>query len=80
MQFAHGLKLDINSVNEILEIAQKKKYLSHKFTIKCDSFRFIFEEKKFLFYLSKPNISIELEMEKFIECYGQFLTDSLAHK
>jgi hypothetical protein len=73
MEFAHGLNLDINSVNEILKIAQEKGYLSNKdIVITCDSFIFDEKDKTFKFYLLEKNC-IEVDMNKFIECYTLFL-------
>lgn len=74
MQYAHGLDLNLETVNEILKIAQEKEYIkSHVLKFKCDNFRFDEENQKFEFYVLNLNHRVILDMYKFIECYTEFL-------
>lgn len=76
MEFIHGLNLDLDSVNKILKIAQKKSYIENKdFINTCNDFRFEPISKKFEFHFRSDFdlIKLELEMDKFIECYVAFI-------
>lgn len=70
MQYAHGLDLKLEIVNEILKIAQEKEYIkSNESFFKCDNFRFDEANHKFEFHVLNPRHNITLDMDKFIECY-----------
>ena len=74
MEFVSGLNLDINSAHVILGIAQTKGYLiDGNYINKCVNFRFNAKDRVFEFYVLNLNNSINLEMDKFIECYTEFL-------
>lgn len=74
MEFVSGLCLDINSTHIILEIAQKKGYLTNEdFINKCVNFKFNAKDRIFEFYALDLNNCMNLEMDKFIECYTEFL-------
>ena len=76
MQYAHGLELNLKTVNQILKIAQKKAYVkSYELEFNCDDFRFDEENHKFEFHVLHPKHNIILDMDKFIECYTLFLKD-----
>lgn len=75
MEFISGLNLDINSVHIILNIARKKGYLITENSInECITFKFNTKDRIFEFYILDLNNCINLEMDKFIECYAEFLT------
>jgi hypothetical protein len=74
MEFVHGLNLDINSVNKILQIAKNKGYLINEESITtCNSFKFDEINQVFEFYLKTKTNIISLDRDKFIECYTRFL-------
>ena len=74
MQYAHGLELNLENVNEILYIAQEKGYLkSNEEFFKCDYFTFNEKNQEFEFHVLNSKHNITLDMDKFIECYTVFL-------
>ena len=74
MAFVYGLNLDIDSVNRILEIAQDKGYFPNEKNITaCYKFRFDAINQIFEFHLKNEINIINLDMDKFIECYTIFL-------
>lgn len=74
MEFVHGLNLDIDSVNRILQIAQDKGYISNeKDLTTCYKFRFNEINQIFEFHLKTEINIINLDMDKFVECYTLFL-------
>lgn len=74
MQYAHGLELNLENVNEILYIAQEKGYVkSNETFFNCDNFKFDEINHKFEFHVLNPRHNIILDMDKFIECYTVFL-------
>jgi hypothetical protein len=77
MNFAHGLSINIDAINKILEIVYSKNYLVKKdydlLINKCNKFKFNEIEDSFEFSILESNICIKLEKNKFIECYIQFL-------
>ena len=76
MQYAHGLELNLENVNEILYIAQEKGYVkSHEAFFNCDDSKFDEKNHKFEFHVLNPRYNITLDMDKFIECYISFLVE-----
>ena len=74
MQYAHGLDLNLEIVNEILKIAQEKGYVkSNESFFKCDNFRFDEKNHKFEFHVLNPRHNITLDMNRFVECYTELL-------
>ena len=74
MQYAHGLELNLKTVNQILKIAQQKNYVkSHELKFDCHDFRFDEENHKFEFHVLHPKHNIILDMDKFIECYTIYI-------
>lgn len=74
MEFLSGLNLDINSVHLILKIAQRNGYLVNEdFINRCVNLKFNVKDRIFEFYILGFNDCINLEMDKFIECYTEFL-------
>ena len=71
MYFANGLDIRVDSLNEILKIAESKGYIVNSY--EYDSFKFNSKEKIFYFCVLNTNICISLDMDKFIECYTEFL-------
>ena len=73
MKFAHGLELNLKSVNRILKIAQDKGYISSTEPVfKCDEPNQLFE-----FHVLNPKHYVTLEMHKFVECYTIFLNNKI---
>ena len=76
MKFAHGLELNLKSVNKILKIAQDKGYItSTEAVFKCDEFKFDEPSQLFEFHVLNPKHYVTLEMHKFVECYTIFLNN-----
>jgi hypothetical protein len=77
MNFAHGLSINIDAINKILEIAYLKNYLEKKdydlLINKCNELKFNEIEDSFEFSILKSNICVKLEKNMFIECYTEFL-------
>lgn len=77
MIFAHGLSIDIDVINRVLEIAYLKNYLEKKdcdlLINKCNEVKFNEIEDSFEFSILELNICIKLEKNIFIECYTEFL-------
>ena len=72
MEFVSGLNLDINNAHIILKIAQRKGYLvNENFINRCVNFKFNAKDRIFEFYILDFNDCINLEMDKFIECYTE---------
>ena len=70
MQYAHGLELNLENVNEILKIAQEKGYVkSHEAFFNCDDSKFDEKNHKFEFHVLTPRHNITLDMDRFVECY-----------
>lgn len=80
MNFAHGLSINIDAINKVLEIAHSKNYLDKNdydlIINKCNNLKFNKIEDSFEFSILELNICIKLEKNKFIECYTQFLTQN----
>lgn len=78
MEYAHGLNINVNAINKILDIAYSKDYLVgnyERLIDRCDNLRFNEKDNFFEFYFSHLNICIKLEKNKFIECYTIFLNE-----
>ncbi len=77
MTFAHGLSINIDAINKILEIAYLKNYIEKKdydlLINKCNELKFNEIKDSFEFFILESNICIKLEKNIFIECYTQFL-------
>jgi hypothetical protein len=77
MKYAHGLSINTNTIDKILEIAYSKNYIeknNYDLVInKCDEFKFNEIENSFEFYISRSNICVKLEKKKFAECYVEVL-------
>ena len=76
MEFVHGLDIQLYEINQILKIAYLKNYLEdsyNPFFYKCNTFKYISKEKKFEFYISDLDKHINLEINKFIECYTIYI-------
>ena len=74
MESVHGLNLDIASVNTIIQIAQNKGYFPNEKNITdCYKFRFNEINQIFEFHLKTEINIINLDMDKFVECYTIFL-------
>jgi hypothetical protein len=77
MNFAHGLSINIDAINKILEIAYLKNYLEKKdydlLINKCNELKFNEIEDSFEFSILELNICVKLEKNMFIECYTEFL-------
>ncbi len=69
-----GLELNLESVNVILKIAQKKGYIkSNELTFNCDNFKFDEKNHRFEFHVLNPEHNITLDMDRFVKCYTEFL-------
>lgn len=76
MEFAHGLDLNFRNVNLILSLAQKKGYIKYNEIIfKCDDFKFNENNGIFEFHIFNPECYIELNIDKFVECYTELLLE-----
>jgi hypothetical protein len=76
MEFMHGLELNLDNVNQILKIAQKKGYVkSNEPFFDCDNFKFDEKNHKFEFHVL-PKHNITLDMDRFVECYTVVLSDT----
>lgn len=74
MLCANELELDIATVSLILKIAQKKGYIKiSELIFNCDDFRHDKKNNNFEFHLLNSRDNISLDMNKFIECYIEFL-------
>ena len=66
-------------MNQVLKIAYLRNYLKQDFNPslnKCISFQYNANEKRFEFYISNINVNINLEINKFIECYKIYIEEN----
>lgn len=77
MEYAHGLSINTNTIDKILEIAYSKDYIEkndYDLVInKCNEFNFNEIENSFEFSILGSNICVKLEKKKFAECYVEVL-------
>ena len=77
MEYAHGLSINTNTINKILEVAYSKNYLEKKdydlVINKCNEFKFNEIGNSFEFCILGSNICVKLEKKKFAECYVEVL-------
>ena len=67
-------------MNIVLKIAYLKNYLDKNydpFKEQCDEYKFNTEEKIFEIHISNSDKYIQLDMDKFIECYMLFISKKL---
>ncbi|CAM3444839.1 hypothetical protein [Arcobacter aquimarinus] len=72
MEFLKGIKIEIEEINHVLEIAYLKNYLEkdiNPFLNKCIDFKYDVNEKIFVFHILNSNKKINLGMDEFVECY-----------
>jgi hypothetical protein len=77
MKYAHGLSINTNTIDKILEIAYSKNYIEkndYDLVInKCNEFKFNEIGNSFEFSILGSNICVKLEKNKFTQCYTEVL-------
>ncbi len=76
MEFIKGINIEIDEMNQVLKIAYLKNYLEKDFNPslnKCVDFKYTANDKRFEFHISNSNKNINLEIDRFIECYKIYI-------